>query len=87
MNNLILGMNTIAALLGYNKYGNVEFNKNDIEIISEITNIFFDKKKNVFPEKSRVTIFILSKEKTVIFALNSKIIILYTTSKIILLRN
>ncbi len=58
MNNLILGMNTIAALLGYNKFGNVDFNKNDIQIISEKTNIFFDKKEERFSgEKARYNIY------------------------------
>lgn len=39
MNLILLGLNTIAALLGYNKFAYYDFSQTDLTIISSQTNI------------------------------------------------
>ena len=42
MNNILIGLNTIAACLGYNRFDNFLFNQNDMEKISDLTGIILN---------------------------------------------
>lgn len=42
MNNILIGLNTIAACLGYNRFDNFLFNQNDMENISDLTGIILN---------------------------------------------